>query len=32
MSALLSFVFVILREVDLENVSPSVRLNLKGVC
>ena len=24
--------FIILREVDLENVSPSVRWNLKGVC
>ena len=24
--------FIILREVDLEKVSPSVRLNLSGVC
>ena len=24
--------FIILREVDLENISPSVRWNLRGVC
>ena len=30
--ALLSCFFIILREVDLENVSPNVRWNVRGVC
>ena len=32
MRVLLSCFFIILMDVDLENFSPSVRLNLRGVC